>query len=297
MVFQLTDGLADKIVNALENQEQHFYLDAEECVLVESSSVDRDDDRFYLLPEWNSERGFELRQNFAESLHSNKVQRALFDILHSGRGVFRNFKNELKQYPEIEKLWYQYKNSKMRNFVGEWYNNLREIWGLEKLELTSEETDDLLKADFIFQKYCSDDYKNIIIQFSDAEYDFNCDWPQEIHESTIELWRRQFLSEASDKQIGFICRSLSNEFAGCITVAPILDRMKNVVFLTSFFVPQKFRGLGIGTELMNKCLSFLKVLKKEWILLANIIIPESIEPLLLRSGFQKLGSGYSARIQ
>lgn len=296
MVFRLTEALIDEIIQALENQEHTFAVDALSATLQEVDSAGSDDDRFYVLPEWNSEQGFELRQNFVNSLHSDVVRRALRDILHSGRGVFRNFKNELKQYPEIEKLWHRYKQSRMRDFVGEWYNGLREIWGLEKLELAPEDYENLLQEDFAFQKYCSENKSDIIFYFSDAADDFDSGCHQAVQETVIELWKRQFSEAVPELQTGFICRTLSKEFAGCITAAPILKRTENVVVITSFFVRQKFRGLGIGTELLERCLSELKILGREWILLANTVIPDSMESLLIRSGFQKSGFGYAAKI-
>ena len=169
MVFQLTEALADEIIQALENQERHFVIDALNSVLLDADSVSADDDRFYSLPEWNSEKGFALRQDFVNSIHSVAVQNSLRYILHSGRGVFRNFKNELKNYPEIEKVWHRYKHHRLRTFVGEWYNELREIWGLEKLEQAPEDYDNLLQDDFIFQKYCPENAQDIIFQFSSAE--------------------------------------------------------------------------------------------------------------------------------
>lgn len=296
MVFQLTESLTDEIIQALENQEQQFTVDALSVTLQKADLCSADDDRFYALPEWNSEQGFELRQDFVNSLHSDVVQRALRDILHSGRGVFRNFKNELKQYPEIEKVWHRYKHNRMRDFVGEWYNGLREIWGLEKLEQAPEDYENLLQDDFAFQKYCSENERDIILHFSDAANDFDSSCHQAIRETVIELWKRQFSAAVPERQTGFICRTLSKEFAGCITAAPVLKRTENVVVITSFFVRQKFRGLGIGTELLERCLSELKVLEMEWILLANTIIPDSMEHVLIRSGFQKTEFGYAAKI-
>ena len=49
----------------------------------------------------------------------------------------KRIENTLKNYPEVEKLWHLHKNRKMRLFINDWYNQLREIWGLEKLELAS----------------------------------------------------------------------------------------------------------------------------------------------------------------
>lgn len=298
MSFELTDKLTNQIIEALENQEQEFVVDAENSTLVCKESVSSDNANYYSLPQWNSTEGFNLRQEFVSNLHAPLVREELQKILHSGRGVFKNFKLTLKQYPEVEKLWNNYKYKFMINFINKWYNELREIWGLEKLDNEPEDIEDLVQDDFIFQKYNSKLDAELILHNVCADYTNNDnDYSVQINKAIIELWERQFLYGNSYEQIGFICRTLSNEFAGCITVAPVSEKTTNIVTITSYFVPENLRGLGIGTKLLSMCLSELKSLKKEWILLTHTIVPDSLQPLLLRSGFEKIGSGFIAKIQ
>ena len=295
MVFLLTGSLSEKIVRAMENQEEKFLLCAENLTLVSAKTANVDDENYYSLPEWNSSSGFELREDFVASLQNPMAHDKLQAVLHSGRGVFRNFKDELKKNPVIERQWHIFKNKKMLEEVGDWYNGLREIWGLEKLDLAPEDNEYILLDDFTFIPYTKSD-SQIICGIADTADDFEDNLPSQVKDAVHELWRRNFLFGDSLSQTGFICNTLSNEFAGCITAAPVSKRTEKIMILTSFFVPEKFRGLGIGTELLNKCLSDLKTLKKEGILLLNTIIPDSMESLLLNSGFRKVGSGYLAEI-
>lgn len=298
MFFELTEKLINQIIEALENQEQQFVVDSASSTLVYKDSVECDESDFYSLPIWNSAKGFDLRQDFVSNLHAPLARDELQKILYSGRGVFKNFKLKLKEYPEVEKMWCSYKHQKMINFINDWYNDLREVWGLEKLNNEPEDTEDLIQNDFIFQKYNSKlDAKTILHNaYSDCTEENN-NLPIQVCNAISELWQRQFLDGNSLEQTGFICRTLSNEFAGCITVAPISEKTTNIVTITSYFVTEKLRGLGIGTKLLSMCLSELKSLKKEWILLTYTIVPDSLQPLLLRSGFEKIGSGFLARIQ
>lgn len=298
MVFNLTEKLAQEIVQALENQEQSFMVKAQDSVLVPLDSASLDEDSFYSLPEWNSRNGFELREDFVSTLHSPLAKDELQRILHSGRGVFKNFKNELKNYPEVEKLWHRYKNKQMLELISNWYNNLREVWGLEKLEKEPEENSELVKEDFSFCQYTPTSEKEIIQNVSNAASlgQFENDIPQEINETLFYIWQKQFEHGAENKQTGIICHSLSNEFAGCITAAPVSKRTEKIVVITSFFVPLNFRGLGIGTQLLTSYLSALKVLNKKWILLAYTVIPDSLQALLLNFGFKKTESGFLAEI-
>ena len=64
-----------------------------------------------------------------------------------------NFRNTLKKYPEIDKRWHIFKHRTMSARINEWYNSLREIWGLEKLDQLSESDDALVHDDFSFEEY------------------------------------------------------------------------------------------------------------------------------------------------
>ncbi len=301
MTFDLTGALADAIADALENQERRFVVDAETGTLVDAASVRLDEVRYYALPEWDSAAGFKLREAFAASVYAPLVRAELQDVLHSGRGVFRNFKTVLKRFPEVEKRWHRFKNKKLREYIGGWYNDLREIWGLEKLDHIVEEYDDLLRNDFTFQAYDSARDADCILHSvcvrgfcSALPDDTDCD---EIENAAGELWRQLFAFGESVHQIGFVCRTPDGDFAGCITAADVSSRTETTAVLTSFFVPESYRGLGIGSELFSLCLADLQKRGKRYVVTANTIIPDSLVALFERNGFQKTGSGFAAKIQ
>ncbi len=296
MTFALTDILIDKIQSALENQEESFLVDAKNQTLISAEEVKADDENFYELPEWNSTDGFNLRQNFVNRLNSPFAKDELQQVLHSGRGVFKNFRNVLKQYPEVEKRWHVYKNREMNIFINEWYNSLREIWGLEKLDYFPESDENLIHDDFSFHNFTEEDSQIISKNIHASLIGEENNLPKELQISVFELWHNQFMNADAAMQTGFICRTLSEDFAGCITFSPVSDNQEKVFVLTSLFVPESYRGLGIGTELLSMCLSKLKADGREWLLLPNIIIPEILLPLLSRMGFEKLGTGYSLKI-
>ena len=70
---------------------------------------------------------------------------------------------------------------------------------------------------------------------------------------------------------------------------------KTVVF-TDFFVIQNYRGLGIGRELMSKCLAGLKKRGIQWVILTNTVQPESMESLLFEFSFAKKDFGYAVNL-
>ena len=300
MTFLLTEELADAIASALENQERRFVVDAEKEALSDAASVEADEVRYYALPEWDSAAGFKLREAFVAHLHAPLVRAELQDVLHSGRGVFRNFKSVLKRFPEAEKKWHRFKNKKLYEYIGGWYNGLREIWGLEKLDHIVEEYDDLLRNDFTFQAYDSARDADRILH-SVCVRGFCSALPDdtdrnEIENAAGELWRHLFAFGESVRQTGFICRTPDGDFAGCITAASVSSCIETTAVLTSFFVPEPYRGLGIGSELFSLCLADLQKRGKRYVMTANTIIPDSLVALFERNGFQKTGSGFAAKI-
>ena len=299
MTFTLTDVLVNQIQSALDNQEKKFLVDAEQNSLVEKNNgLTGDEEKYYDLPEWDSADGFKLREDFVNNLNSPLAHEELQQVLHSGRGVFKNFRIVIRKYPEVEKKWHIYKNTKMLEYINGWYNGLREIWGLEKLDYVPESDESLVHDDFNFSEYNPAlDEQEFLIQVNAALKERNENLSDELMQAVCELWLEQFKNAGTRKHTGFVCRSFSNDFAGCITVSYVSDRQEKVMVLTGLFVPASFRGLGIGTELLSMCLSELKKLGKTWLILPNTLIPEFLEPLLLRTGFKKIDSGYAVNLQ
>ncbi len=299
MQFKLTDSLTDEIISAMENQDVEYAVDAVEGQLVISDSDGHvpDDERYYILPEWGPSDGFELREDFVNNLHAPLAQEELQSAMHSGRGVFKNFRNVLKNYPEIDKRWHIYKHRFMSARINEWYNSLREIWGLEKLDQLPESDETLVHDDFSFKEYDSAADKNTILLNITADSCEDEILPLEVKRAFYGLWRNQFEQMNANGQTGYICSSLSDEFAGCITASLLVENQDKIVSITSLFVPEQFRGLGIGTELINMCISSLKNCGKEWVLIPNNIAPDILQPLLTRTGFRKISSGYILSLQ
>ena len=299
MTFTLTDSLLNEIQSALENQEKQFLVDAAQNKLVEKTEgLKGDDDLFYNLPEWDSAAGFKLREDFVEGLNSPLAHEALQEVLHSGRGVFKSFRNVIKDYPEVEKKWHIFKSKNLMCYINNWYNNLREVWGLEKLDYVPESDDSLVHDDFSFTAYnCDVNEKELMLFVNAAFKERNENLNEELADAIYDMWYEQFELAKSKEELGFICRSFSNDFAGCITASYLSKKQEKVMVLTSLFVPETFRGLGIGTELLSMCLSDFKKLGKKWLILPKMFIPDFFEPLLLRTGFEKIDSGYAVSLQ
>ena len=278
----------------MENQDVEYAVDAAEGQLVISDSDGHipDDEQYYSLPEWGPSDGFELREDFVNNLHSPLAREELQSAMHSGRGVFKNFRNVLKSYPEVDKRWHIYKHRFMSARINEWYNSLREIWGLEKLDQLPESDETLVHDDFSFKVYDSEaDKKTILLNITAGACEDET-LPPDVNGAFYGLWRTQFEGARIENQTGYICSSISDEFAGCITASPLLQNQEKIVMITSLFVPEQFRGLGIGTELIDMCISRLTDCGKTWVIIPSTIAPDILQPLLTRIGFRKINSGY-----
>ena len=186
----------------------------------------------------------------------------------------------------------------MLAYINDWYNGLREMWGLEKLDYFPESDENLIHDDFTFSEYDSQTDKNcVMLHVNETFYNEQESLPEVLKSALYEMWRNQFECADSSEQYGIVCHSLSEEFAGCITASAVSKNQEQVYKITSLFVPVQFRGLGIATELLSMCLSELKRSGKQYILLPDIIIPEIIKPLLFRNGFEEIESGLAAKLQ
>src|SRR5271157_2509923 len=151
MNFELTPPMIDKIAFAIEDQKERFSVDVETGELVPASSLGTaSDERYVRLPRWGSAEGYHLMESFVTSLDNPAYREQLSRSLTMGKGVFRAFKDALKQNKEIEKLWFAYKERRLRGVIISWYNANREARGLAKLPVEPEETEELVLSDFSF---------------------------------------------------------------------------------------------------------------------------------------------------
>ncbi len=149
MKFDLTKELIDQIIYGMEDQEHDYYVDLRRLELVAEHEIEEpDEDRYVLIPEWRPVDGYNLMERFLQQLRNPIYRERLREILASGRRVFRRFKDTVKEQPEIERMWYSFKDREMHRMVYEWYNDLREVWGLDPVEPVYHETEDLVRSDF-----------------------------------------------------------------------------------------------------------------------------------------------------
>lgn len=216
MTFELSDSLRNDIIFAMENQSAPSVLDAA-TARVQSGARQADEENVYSLPAWTSDDGYALMESFAENCHSPLARVALKDCLKSRRGVFKSFKNVLREYPLVEKRWHYYKTRVMGGIVNEWYNALCEVWGLERHEQDTDEseTDDILQEDFSFRAYEAERDAPMVRQEEKtvlAEAEDGAD--EGLSEVLREIRRLRAASFSALPKSGFVCYESGAEGAG-----------------------------------------------------------------------------------
>lgn len=295
MNFELTSEVKDEIIYAMENQGKIFVFDAVEgIVLPESEVCSPDDQRFYKLPVWDSACGFRLMEHFVASLRNPPVREELRGILKSGHGVFRNFKDVLKANPNVEQLWFSFKEHEMNQVILNWYDELRELWGLEHLELEPEENDELVHDDFLFRSVSAGKEHSELICKEELFKEFNDFYETDLGNVLLNQWKKINDSSVYDLQT-VVCETVSGEPAGF--AAAFKDKTDaTVAMISALYIVPRFRGLGLSKELLEFLLAQLKDGTTEKVAVSRSLLPDFFNNVLERAGFSQFGSVFLLKV-
>jgi GNAT superfamily N-acetyltransferase len=243
MQFELSQALIDEILFFMEDQDGNFLLDTQEGIVINTDDedfVEDDDDRYVSLPDWKPSDGFRLMERFTAGLHNALAREELSAALDRGRGVFRAFKDTLTRYPEIEKLWFDYKDREMKREVISWYNALRESWGLELIGEEPEDIAGLALEDFRFREGAAQDS-------APAE---------ELHRTCLSENNGSpaILSGMGEwvfpGDVCFVAETAGGDFAGYVSAV----RNDSTLRICAVEVQAEYRGLGLGKALIARVL-------------------------------------------
>jgi len=250
MRFDLDNALTDEILFYMENQDGEFLLDTKEAIVVDIHNNEyedepdfNDDERFISLPEWSSNDGYRLMEKFTASLKNPVIRQELSAALNRNKGVFRSFRNVLEQYPETEKMWFNFKEQKMKDEVIAWYNSLREEWGLEPLGIEPEDNSSLVLEDFVLREGKDSDLEN-----ASALHKICIDEKKDEPSFAVYIEMNPFVFPGD---VCFIAESASGEFSGFICAVKNTSSHLQIRLLE---VKPEFRGLGLGKALLAKLL-------------------------------------------
>jgi len=255
MRFELDKILIDEILFHMEDQDGEYLLDTQEAKIInidiydmdnEPENIAEDENRYISLPEWDSNDGFRLMEKFTAQIKNPILRHELSAALNTKRGVFRSFKNVLEHYPEAEKMWYNFKDRKMKEEVIAWYNSLREEWGLEHIggepsEL-SEDISAIVLEDFIFREGAEGDAPDVT--------DLHKLCVEELKEDVIICIPESKAPSISQGDVFIAAETASEEFCGYICAINNGEYLQ----ITRLEVKPEYRGMGIGKTLLAKLL-------------------------------------------
>ncbi len=253
--LRLTRELIDQIVFGMENQDRDYVLDAHEGTVIPADQAhpDNDDDRYVALPEWRSVDGYNLMEQFVATLHNPIYRTRLRSILSSGRGVFRQFKDTVRERRDVERLWFAFKDQAMRELVVEWYNDLREREGLERLELepAETETDQLVESDFVVRTARDDELEAVSALDRDAYDDMYPDTHPDIVAAYYADDRDRTPAPRDPASTILVAETQGGDFAGFLWAVARRSGDAAVAFVRQLYVLPEFRGFGLARELLH----------------------------------------------
>ena len=299
MLFDLTEALINQILFSMEDQEGDHVLDLRHGIVVdpdtgeafddEEESAEEEEERFISIPEWSSADGFRLMERFAAGLRNPIVREELTAALDRGRGVFRAFKDVLSNRPEVERLWFSFKEKEMRRVILEWYNALREEWGLERVGDEPEETTDLVLEDFRFRPSRKEDEP---IQ-------------RDLHELCLSEAYAGDGVESSEALLAAINPALRNPWDFPLVGEMVVETARGdfagfalilrdgvVLKLGALDIRAEYRGLGVGEELLVRLLDSLDESDARSLTIDLPIAAEPFSRVLIREGFRVFETRY-----
>ena len=290
--MKLSHEIIDQIIFGMENQDQHFVFDLETLEVVGEDSEPGVGSRPLNvgLPEWNSTMGFNLMEKFVANLRNPIYREILRESLAAGKGVFRRFKNALKEREEIEQLWYQFKEREMRQYVVDWFVAIQEARDLESVELEEEEeTTELVISDFLMV-YPDEAEMGEYADFDRSSFYENFpDLPREVvaayYQSLNRELRKDGLLRAETPEgelAGFLCFG-ETEAGG--------DERFGMSRIIQLYILPEFRGLGLAKAVFDRYLTDAYRRGVEWVFAEIGGEALGFADRLMLDGFARIASG------
>jgi len=255
-VFELDDKVLESIIFAMENQAAVSFVDMETGVLSSridgaSDSGEPDASDREPIPTWTSQDGFRLMEQFAQTIGHPVVRADLLAALSRGRGVFRAFKDALDAHPDAERKWYEYKARAMRTRIVQWYEDLRDLRGLERLGLEPEETDDLLLSDFRILRYGADAWGDFEPLVRAGKEDALSRFPGPLVEYVFSTLDRELRGPSAGEVCIYSAECEPGTHAGMALVRTLSSGERAFSVLGFLYVDPERRRIGLGRALLE----------------------------------------------
>lgn len=284
----LSQELLEQIIFGMENQADEFFLDIEKLTLVKKNqkeSEDHEELRYLTLPRWTPADGYNTMERFVLSLNNPLYRETLKSILHTGKGVFRNFKNFLKDKPEIEKLWFHFKSRELRSHIQAWLDSFENYRNMMSLGEAQENLEELILSDFLFlvnpEQHLHEVQRLERILLDDLEESA----PPSL------LTERTYYTPLGDNSF-LVAESPQNELAGFIA----FKICEETAHITSLFTVLEYRGLKVAEELYIKGVEYFRKQGVNEIIIESIQVQGIMPHFLEEKGFTPRLISYSKKL-
>ena len=258
MLPPLSDEFLYQVIFCMEDQANEYCVDLKDGVVTEVEFVaDRreiEPPRFLDLPPWYPSDGFRTMEKFVSTLRNPVYRERLRQVLQSGRGVFRQFKDVLHEQPTLERLWYYYKDKEIRRRIFHWYERHDEAFRLARLgeEVPDEGSGELVREDFVVTEDAEPHKKEI---YELCELALHRVLAQESpHAQYLSLQVRAAWKEHPD-DAHVIATTLAGDFVGFIRYH--IHQPDQVGVIRCYAVREEFQGLGVFRYLFGSLCRFL----------------------------------------
>ncbi len=256
MDFPLTTQMIDKIIFAMEDQKTRYVADVAtgELVPLAAGGEHLPEDHYVALPRWGSAEGFHLMGSFVTTVQNPAHREVLVAALAAGKGVFRAFKDALKANPDIERMWFRYKEKRLRAVVVGWYNAVREARGLSRLDPEPEEVGDLVASDFSFHWGAEGREKEVLRLDRDSFYElFPAEKPAVLAQRYAER-RRDTPPPGTEGWPLLVAEGPGGSLAGMAW-----GRIEGTtVHMLQLAVLPDLRGIGLGEAVLRRFLTGMR---------------------------------------
>ncbi len=240
----LTDEFLYQIIFCMEDQSNTYCLDLIEGQLSQIDFVrerrQEDPSRFVDIPAWRPSDGFRTMDKFVSSLRNPIYRERLKEVLQTGKGVFRQFKDVLREQPSLERLWYYFKDKEIRNVIYLWYERNDAAFRLSRLSMEPEDdAKDLLQEDFSVTTDISSWRDSMLLSLEHViESMDSSDKVTAIESDNLRaIWEKNL-----DDREGLVALTSEGAYAGCISWIQVDDRIAEVIF---YYIEPEYRGLGL----------------------------------------------------
>jgi len=294
-VFELTEEIIESVIFAMEDQDLESLIDLEtgevyplEFEPLEEENKQEREGGGIEAPIWSSRDGFRLMESFLGTVRRPSARSDLSAALARGRGVFKAFKEALGNHPEVERAFRDYKKAAMGRRIREWYDELREAQGLERLGPEPEDMGDLVVSDLGIRIGSAQEFLSAFLPLlEEAESEALEYLPAVLAEYGAALIK------SSLERSEWIGALIEDEEGGTLGAAAAFREdsggqgFGRVFFI---FVRREFRREGIARALLERLSVSIAAEGRSIVAIDSPLLPPSFGEALAASGFSAWGS-------